>query len=811
MKIFFKLFFVTIIPLLNGLVFAQSEGLILEEVFVTAQKRTESLQDVPIAIQAVSGEALRANGIGSLSSLEQISSSITLNDFNGNALATVRGVGSSTPGNGNYSSVAIYVDDVYLARPTSGLFGFDNIEQVQVLRGPQGALYGRNATGGAIVVTTKTPNPSDEFSGRVSGGYGDFDQRTFGLSLSGGFAENWAASFNLSSFERDGYLKSTTPGTEDLDSRDTFTASTKLVFSPLETATFELGLWYDESDDTNGHGFQQINAAFVDAANPLNAAIFSPNALPQLTNPQLLVFGAVAGGACAVANLAPCSPGDLFGFLTDPANAATVAGLNAGAGATQFDTEFGSISNNEISAFTSGLLSGNNVGRLGSFSFTEDFRASFKATIAFDGFDLISITSFTDSLYEAATDIVGIAPGTSPAAPNDNVGFSAIFDTESQAQEIRLVSKDAAIEWLVGLYYFHEDGTSELHGDFFGASPRVTENAFDVDSYAAFGQIKFPLGDVVNLTIGGRFTDEEFELDDSRLQAAIDAGITAPGVVTIETANTLGIPGAPFATEDDFSQLTGGVILDATFAETLVYTSISTGFKSGNLNTNNPLTNGVDEEEILAYEVGFKSEYADGRVRFNGAGFLYDYDNIHVQVVDSGSGASILLNGSKAEILGVEFELVALLTNGLTLNAGLTLLDSEYKDDINVPPPGLGTLQISGNNVVGAPEDAFTLGFEYVVPVRGDAEIVWNGNAAFNGGYFHDIENRTGTGGNSDEEYTVFNTNVTYRTQVCDVSLWVNNLTDEEYYRTGLVANGLSELGISAPPRTYGLSLGYNF
>lgn len=776
---------------------AQSATFTLEEIIVTAQKRSESLQEVPVAVSVLSGEQLRSSGVDSISSLEVASPSITINDSTGYGLLSVRGVGSTNQGNGNYNSVAVYADDVYITRLTSAFFGFDSVEQLQVLRGPQGALYGRNATGGAVVIRTKTPEAGQELEARASATFGNFSNQAFSLAMASGLGDQWGGSLEVRSHERDGYFKTTTPNVDDVHSRDTFAALGKLTYAPSDRTQFVLSAWYNESDDTFAHGYQQTNPTRIDAANPLNQ-LFGALSLQQLSNPQLLVFSAAAGGACFQANgFAPCDGPTLGAYLANPANLATVGALNGGSSVVTFDATPGSPPSNNVSRLNS---------RNGAYTVTEDTRISLNASVDFDAFEFVSITSFVDTYYDAATDILAATPGSVPFG-GDNLGFSGLFESESFSQEFRLVSNESSIDWLAGLYYFHDEGSTILEADLFGMSLRQADNEFDVDSIAAYGQLKFSLTDTVNLTVGARFTDETYGLDDRIVDGA---PINAPGLVSVSTANTIpGFPGAPFVTEQDFSKATGGLILDWQLENVMLYGSVNSGFKSGNLNSNNPLSGGVDEEEITAYEIGFKSDLANDRVRFNGSAFVYDYDNIHLQVINANSGATILLNGSKASIEGIELELLALATENLTISAAITSLNSEYENDVVIP--GAGTLPITGNNVAGAPEFSSTLGIDYALPLQSGGELIFGANALFSGGYYFEAENRVGSGGNDDDGYTVLNANISYRAENWDVTVWASNLTDEEYYSGGVVANGLSEVVTLAPPSAFGLTLGYNF
>ena len=792
---------------------------VLEEVIVTAQKRNESVQSIPASIQAITNEKLMFSGVENIAYLEQISPSLTVNHNGGYALAYIRGIGSTNQGTGSYSSVAIYVDDVYLTRPTSALFGLDSVEQIQILKGPQGALYGRNATGGAILITTKSPKPGQEFQGKVSATAGNYDLKKYGVSLSTGLTEKLAGSIEYSDSARDGYVKSTTPGYSDLDDRDTFSVMGKLVFTPTEATTLEFSASYDESDDSNGIAFQQVDSGIADPTNPLNAAIFAPNSLAALTNPQLLGFSVAANGACQMSGGGSlldgtCSPNELFGFLADPNNLPTVSALNAAASGISFDNRSDINPNVTSSAFGSGVTApftgAESYGRKGIFNYLEDSRYSLNITSEYEFFDLVSVTAYTESLLNSAADVLSAMPGSVAYNPaSGNIGFSTWFDSKSWSEEIRLVSKDMSFDWLAGLTYFHDEGMAKINADVLGDSLRQADNKFEVDSLAAFGQIKYPLSDKANMTLGARYTHEEFELVDHIDQAVAD-GIALPGLRSVQFFNSL-TPGL-FPTTDSYENLTGNIALDYMLDDVLFYGSVGTGFKSGNLNAQNPLSGGVDPEKITSYELGFKSDLFGNRIRLNGASFFYQYDNIHIQVINSNSGATILLNGSNAEVFGAELELVAALTEGLTLNTGLTVLNAEYKDDVNIL--GQSTLSINGNKIAGAPESSLTVGLEYVYPLDKldmNGDLIFNLNALFNSGYYFESENRVGTGGNNNEGYNIYNANLTYQSEAWSVSLWANNLTDEEYYRGGLLANGLSEVAIAAAPRHYGLSVSYNF
>ena len=320
-------------------------------------------------------------------------------------------------------------------RTTSTAFSLNSVEQVQVLKGPQGALYGRNATGGAIVITTKTPMPGDGFEGQVSASFGNYSLKEFGLSLSGGLSGSVAASLDIASTDRDGFVKSLTPGAPDMDSRDTFLVAGKLVFAPSDTATIELGLWYDESDDTNAHGYQQTNVA----PNPQLGGLNGPQALVSgFITPQFAQ--GVARATLGQMGITNPTPAQLAAAIAAATPAAQIAVGGAAARIT-FPTGIGRVSNNNNSSFTTGLtptsppLFNGKTKNNGAFTYIEDFRATLKATLEFNRFDLVSITALSDHYYNGSTDVLVATQGsvTTPFAAimvpllADNLGFSAFL------------------------------------------------------------------------------------------------------------------------------------------------------------------------------------------------------------------------------------------------------------------------------------------------------------------------------------------------------------------------------------------------
>ena len=226
---------------------AQSPGLSLEEVVVTARRRSENLQDVPIAVTAISGLELRMRGASDITELAQSIPSVTLEPSratNTTLTAFIRGIGQQDPLAGFEQGVALYLDDVYLARPQGALLDLYNVERIEVLRGPQGTLYGRNAVGGAIKYVTR--RLSDELEGSVRASYGDYDQVDLVGSVSVPVSDTFRVGATVASFDRDGFGKNLFTGGEQYD-KDIFGYRLSAEFEPTENLLIRAS--YDNTQD----------------------------------------------------------------------------------------------------------------------------------------------------------------------------------------------------------------------------------------------------------------------------------------------------------------------------------------------------------------------------------------------------------------------------------------------------------------------------------------------------------------------------------------------------------------------------------
>ena len=775
--------FAAVLSVSGGAFAQESEVGVIEEVIVTATKREADVFDIPIATSTFTGSEIEDSGVVHLVDLPLVEPSFSVAAPAGWLSPFIRGVGTNTAGLGTYASVAMYVDGVYQANSLSiNASTLDSAESVQVLNGPQGTLYGRNATGGAILVNTYTPKVGDEFGGQAQIDIGDYDARRFTGRVSGGFGESFASSVDVTVRQRDGFVENRGVGGDFAD-EDGWNVAAKLVFEPSDRLSFVLSGKYNE-DESNVFAAEEVGQFDSDA---------SP--FPGLNNPQALWAGTV---------LQFIQGGVLQGGGTPADAAAAVAAqlpsvLGFASQIEFLDDIHETAGNSRLNGYSNGILD-NLPGDLGWYSETSSI--SLNATYSTDTFDVVSITSFSQMETGASTDVLRADPATLPDLTTiglpalfnqGNLGFSADLETDTFTQEVYAVSTDSDIEWIVGAYYFKDSGESHATGDVFGTSTPITNNEHEIESISAYVELTYPISEALGLTAGVRYTEEDIEVDDF-----LFGNPAIPNV------------GNPSISDD---QTTYNLKLTYNLDDLLVYGGVSTGFKSGSLNTANPGAGQVGAEEVTSYEVGFKSKLADGRVSLTGAAFVYDFENIQLNVLSVGTGVVFLVDGVEADIEGIELGVDVLLSESVNVFANATWLDNEYLNDALVVATG-ETLAIEGNQLTQAAEFVATLGLNYNYDFSSGASVGARILGNYNSGFWADQTNTFGSGGDDDDSFFVANASVSYTSASGHWTLtgYVNNLTDEEYYTAGQsIAGNLAQIAAAGNPRHFGARLRYDF
>lgn len=695
----------------------------LEQMIVTAQKRSEDLQDVPLSIAAYTGDQLLEFGVHDTQALQAVTPGLVYNNTGSSAQPFLRGVGTRFAFAGLEPSVATYVDDRYLARAQASIFELADVERVEVLKGPQGTLYGRNATGGAVRVVTL--GVEDTLSGRLAGTVGDYDLRAFSGTVNVPLGESLGTRITALVRKRDGYATNLDPdGVAELDDRDTTMLRAKLRWDMSARVSALLTLEHSRRDDNFGNDLVDL----------------SPPGLNQ---------GIADGG---------------------------VSGRDVDEVATAIDASIDD----------------------------EQTAVDLRFDVNLPAVDLVSITTFHDFDQVASTD----ADGTSAAAldvvtvPQEARAFS---------QEFQLLSVGTgAWRWMGGAYYFDETADFEIVLD--RGNPTLEsqgDQQADTTAYALFGQASYRFNPRWSLTVGARWSYEEKRVD------------VAPSRIAPVT-----LPPVPFRDSHDWNEITPMVTIERHIERGMLYLSYARGFKSGGYNYAASLNDGrvLDPETLDMLELGWKTEFLDGRLQLNGALFYYDYRDLQVTRAAAGSGVNVTENAANAEVLGLDLDLAWTPTEWLSLTGGISLLDGEYEDyaasatvfnaaltgDPGVSGMSTVPLDAGGERLLRAPRTSAFLSGAVQLPF-GSVTVPVVVTYSYKDDYPFDFVADPSSRRLVQHGYSLLSIRATLADEHWSASIWGNNLTDEDDYFTDIVANSAGIRGSHGPPRTWGLDVAYQF
>lgn len=586
---------------------------ILEEIVVVAEKRDENLKDLSQAVTVLSGEELDQKNVTTFVDLSAIAPGVTVAKNEGyKTIISIRGIGNETNQNAIAApSVAYHLDGVYVASPFSLQTDFIDVDRIEVLRGPQGTLFGQNSTGGAINVISKAPSAEEfQMSGDLTAG--DYNLKKGRISLNIPITESFATRTSVSITDRDGFSKNLLNG-QDLDDMSSISARTDWEYLGSAASIRVFAQYFDA--DNNGAAMKGI-----DDPTP------NPRELLQDTEANFELTSKLAAAILEV----PLSNSTLKAIASWQEDDVLIKRDND-------RHNFGDI-------HIGGLWDG-----LPYIRAEYDPETSLVETKTFE-VNIISDTPLFDKL-------------------DWTVGaFYLDHKIENHIREYKDVNNVYDIDLMDGEFtpYVHN---SECPACFaiYGAEVGFISDAFPTrESYSAYAQTTLNMTDTTRLVTGVRYTDD-----------TVDSFVS----------NFFGIPGQVYNLKENLSETTGRVAVewDAT-DNAMTYLSITKGFKPGGSN----LTFGFDNdnapvmvfpifknEEILAYEIGFKSAYE--ATRFNAAVFYYDYENLQFQATDPDIYRGGVANIPEVNVQGVEVELVRLLTDALTFDVKVAYLDSDIK------------------------------------------------------------------------------------------------------------------------------------
>ncbi len=794
----------------------------LEEVVVTAQRREESLQETPISITAFTEDKLVDFGVHAVADIAELAPNLAINKTPGSNTSMgmyIRGVGTSEAAPTIDPKVGLYIDGVYVSKAVGAVLDVIDLERIEVLRGPQGTLFGRNTSGGAINVTTK--KPTGEFGLKANATAGNYDTQRYGLSVNLPEYAKVAAQLSVNHYETEGWADNNydgppiTPGLkleEDLASEDNWGYRAALRWTPRDDVTVDYT--YDRTNskgvpspsqltavrDSTYNGFTYTPVPFTYIGGQLYQEM-AASAEPDHRRENFMQDGATEEWT-DVDGHALTAAWELSESLTVKYiwGMRYVDGGNTGSdidGGTYYarDLFYGSLrgNNNPIQTpafqgqtpksqvdarthelqFIGSLLDDRLDYTGGVFVFNEktqqDNPQTYSLPIAF----IAPRSAQLPPLYQA------FGYGCPPPAPAGSLCGS---------QRLPFPASDIGIPGYTDFRYGHES-----------------------DSWAVYGQFSYAVTDALEIMAGIRYTEDEKDAWLENESIDID-----PVTVGIQQAGRL-------HADEQWDNIS--YVVNASYSITddaNVYLKYTTGYNAGGFNSRASTLSGFytpyDEEEVEVWELGLKSEWLDNRVRLNAAVFTNDYTDIQISQFESGSGgaSSKVVNAGAATYNGLELELVMVPVDGLTIDGSYGYLDAEY-DEYTLLNPKTNQLENIADvtTVSYVPENTWTAGVQYdfapfafgALSVRMDASYR---DKVVNHPFVNQYD--------AADDYTLLNGRISLNDiplgccagNALRVSLWGKNLTDEEYRNFGIDFGSLGfAINRWGMPRTYGLDVVY--
>lgn len=750
-----------------------------DEIVVTAEKRATNLQDTPIAVSVLSGDDVARSGISGMSGLNDRVPNL---DIAGDVSTpnatrvTLRGIGAQNVTLNGEAGVAFHQDGIYYARPQGANASFFDIERVEVLRGPQGTLYGRNATGGTVNIISKRPK-MNEFGGEATLSYGNYDAFVGGLALNVPvLTDVMAVRASVFRDRHDGYTRNVADNDlPNLDDADDLSMRLQLLVEPSDRLSLLL----------RGNYFRRGGAG--SAAKLIADAAVLPDGKPNPgagdRNPDYVMV-----------------PGVGFGKIPRPGN-----------------YDLGYYQRN-------GLIPISDDPWEVAYDFPSRIRNTQKTLSAELNWDagparLTMLGAIIeDSIFQHYdSDYTNVAAGTKYFRGK----------TRQRTFEMRLSSPSASrLYWVAGAYYFDEENRPSggpLSDNFGGlqvlnvhypplenligpgvvlpsefSGPIVVGQRVDNASLSLFGQMTYPLTDSLNITGGLRWNR------DRKFARRVNF-------------NNFAIPAAALTNDSNratFEKVTWKLGFDWKVGpDAMIYSSVSTGFKPGGISFT-AVDKPYGAETITAYEVGAKTEWLDRRLQLNLSAFYYDYSGLQVSQLMPDLVGFIIVNAARAEVKGLELEWQARITPQFRLSGSAAYLDATFKDYRDAPyDPYLAssltpqTVDLSGARMPNAARFTASGGFDHKLELAHGGTITSTARLSYQGSMY--LQQYT-VAHYRRAPYAKLDMLLTYTAPggAWSITGFVNNLTGSKVIKavesmgTNL-GNGLAAR--YAAPRTYGL------
>jgi iron complex outermembrane recepter protein len=741
---------------------AEAAGGGVGDIIVTARRSTERLQDVPVSITAFSSEFLERQNFIDAAALPQFAPNLTVAESPSSVSAAavfIRGIGNNEVSSVSEQGVGLYLDGVYLARSSGAVFDLLDMERVEVLRGPQGTLFGRNTIGGAVQFITKKPTNDPHIT--LRGGYGSYNDWNVGARIDTGYlgGSPIKASLSVGHREADGYVNSTLrPSSKDPGALTSDSAAIGLE-ADLGKLTINYNFDYNKKNGVPAY-FQILRT--------------TPDAGTYFGNSPL--FG-----------------GTSFLSGTKRLDDVRSEGLIDNKGRYRYPEAESEVSGHAL-----------------TLAYDVSDALIIKSISGYREFFQDSILGLSGNagLMGVVLDPVTFAPSVAPVTLYN--GNNAPQKQQQISQELQALGKVGDFSYLAGLYYFHERASEDNHQSLTFVLPGgaaginlspVQAFSGTSESKAAFGQVSWKpasLDERLELTAGVRYTEDE--------KTTTLKGDVVPNLYgKVSGSNTSWLGSASYKLTSDI----------------MAYARISTGYRSGGVNPRTSVINVFDPEKATAYEAGIKSDFFDKRLRVNLAAYLTDYTNLQVtQFAAGGGGAtSLIVNAGEVQLSGFEAEFIAAPTKEITLDASVGYVSHDYKEFLFRDPLTNAILDVADQaKLTYTPEWSLHFGAEYAKPLsfatlRMRADLSYRSSFYFNAlsitaPFNEDIQSKA----DRNLKLRASLEGIAVGGGQLDVGVWGDNVTDDENMVYGIDFGALGFAGgLFKKPATAGIDVKWHY
>lgn len=759
---------------------------------VTSEKRVSTLQETPIAISAFNADELARQDI---EEANDIQFAIPNAMFTDRGTFNIRGVGNSAISATAESGTGLHVNGIYLTVPSTSNEYYD-LQTIEVLRGPQGTLYGRNTTAGVVNIITQ--RPTDMLEGYLSVELGNYNSvRTVG-ALNLPLTDNINQRFAFNTVSRDGFTQNIATG-NDIDGRDQFSVRSTTHFQIEDELDVTLFAQYygEDSNRSNRRGVRCISDPILGCSSEVVGFEF--------VNSDYL-------------------DGNLKNFLGPAAAIVRPDFYNTNPdGSTKInpnDPRKVNLDNEPI-------------------AIADELILSLEVNYEIESGVFTSVTAFHDRATSGQRDYDNANGSNAFLIPvdyvfNDEITLQGTQDfepvqvlnstSEQYSQELRFVSNlKSDLNYTVGAYWLNYKAESRVatfnpYLSLIGASLGLPTEYHDFDtrtpeiettSWAVFGESYYKITDQLTLTTGLRYSNEDKH---QTTQTVTPFSFLTPGFnpMTFESL------------DNDWQETTGKVGLSYNMQstqtdETLIFSTAARGYKAGGLNPGGASKTNFNAEYINAFEFGTKNTLFDRRLQANATVFMYDYLDIQLGALEqNGTGAAITDN-TDAEVSGLEMEFIALPIPDLMVNLNVSLLDTKVTGEFSTPdgsqPRSVGVVNVKGNELPYAPNKSIQFGIQYVHDLSDNWLVTYRAQNYWQDNFYARVYN-TATDKIASWNQTDLSASLSQKSGSWELEAFVKNLNNKDSMTGLTVENSLAgrfRLPAILDPKQYGVRVTYRF